>query len=260
MSPPYMFRVDEIRTDEGAPGTQILSDTWICGGCTTGCEEAFEKGFGDPETQPNYPWLAFSSHRQHVASRKVNIDRHAIEDYGRGTIGASSLDFEGYQSRIGNIRKIGTSVTCFLVSAGAGTWILRDADSHSHRGSASSGSRGHRESIRFLRLFNNLESEPIRTVASSIMFTVAATMLYYNHKGDSHQDTYLLGGITAGVICGLAYERDLQNAMLYVMPWAILLSLLSSIVAHRVWHRDIRRIRLEGSADQWASEEMGTDG
>lgn len=62
------------------------------------------------------------------------------------------------------------------------------------------------------------------------------TQLYYLNKNDHHQQRYLMGGLSIGALCGLALERDLQRTMLNVVPWAIHLALMLSLVIHSIWH------------------------
>ncbi|OAL01684.1 hypothetical protein IQ06DRAFT_292523 [Phaeosphaeriaceae sp. SRC1lsM3a] len=84
-----------------------------------------------------------------------------------------------------------------------------------------------------------------------VAFASSMTQLYYLHKRDHHQQRYLVGGLTTGILYGLASERDLQRAMLNVMPWSILLSLVLSIAAHVIWHTRIEVEVVDETSVDW---------
>lgn len=86
--------------------------------------------------------------------------------------------------------------------------------------------------------FNGLEglTKGLPIYLAICAFASSVTQLYYLCKHNLHQQRYLMGGILMGISLGLALERELQRAILNVMPWFILLSLLVSSAAHGIWH------------------------
>lgn len=78
------------------------------------------------------------------------------------------------------------------------------------------------------------------TVLSSLAFTASTTLLYHFNKSDQYQDHFLFGGITLGLVAGLAIGRNLAEIMLKIFPWTILASLVCSILFHRAvaWNKE----------------------
>jgi hypothetical protein len=68
------------------------------------------------------------------------------------------------------------------------------------------------------------------TLVDAIAFTAAATGLYHLNREDQAQDRFLFGGVTSGLAIGLGKGGNMQEIILSVLPWTILLSLAASHV------------------------------
>lgn len=76
------------------------------------------------------------------------------------------------------------------------------------------------------------------TIVSTIVFTAAATTVHHLRREDCYQDVYLFASITCGVGIGLCLGNNLHDMMFSILPWAILMGLLCSILIHRFWNCD----------------------
>lgn len=80
-------------------------------------------------------------------------------------------------------------------------------------------------------------------VISCIIFGSSTTALYQIYSEDARQDSYIFGGFGLGIIIGLVAEQDLQSVLLKILPWTILLSMLFSILGHRLLHLEKNKER-----------------
>jgi hypothetical protein len=75
------------------------------------------------------------------------------------------------------------------------------------------------------------------TAVSAIAFTVAATTIHHHFRDDQYQDSFLFAGMTLGIGIGLCLGKGLEGTIFKVLPCAILVALLCSMVLHRVLGR-----------------------
>jgi hypothetical protein len=80
--------------------------------------------------------------------------------------------------------------------------------------------------------------------ASTIAFFTASTVIYRINVGDRCQDHFLLAGISSGVTSGFILGGGLHTVILNVMPWTVMLSLLCSMIYHRIAELTQRRIQV----------------
>ncbi|KAF1961251.1 hypothetical protein CC80DRAFT_500547 [Byssothecium circinans] len=71
-------------------------------------------------------------------------------------------------------------------------------------------------------------------IASTLVFTAAATMINHMYHKDRYKDWFLFGGIVAGGVGGMGCRGDLREVILKIMPWTITVALLCSIAFHKV--------------------------
>jgi hypothetical protein len=72
------------------------------------------------------------------------------------------------------------------------------------------------------------------TAISTLAFFIASTVIYRINQHDRWQDHFILAGITSGVASSFLCGGGLHSAILQFMPWTVILSLLCSIVCHRI--------------------------
>lgn len=72
------------------------------------------------------------------------------------------------------------------------------------------------------------------TLTSTFSYAASLTFYYRAHEGDEHRDDWLLGGIMAGVSIGLASGAKMQDLMVNILPWTMLLSLFLSSFLHQM--------------------------
>ncbi|PSN59601.1 hypothetical protein BS50DRAFT_579837, partial [Corynespora cassiicola Philippines] len=74
-------------------------------------------------------------------------------------------------------------------------------------------------------------------IVPSTVFMATAVGLYHLNKVDQYQDRFLLIGISCGAAVGLGYYRDLIDCIRFILPMAVIISLLASVVTHGFWRR-----------------------
>lgn len=87
-------------------------------------------------------------------------------------------------------------------------------------------------------------------VVCVIGFTISTTYFYYLHEHDNYQDQALLCGIVSGLCMGLGLQNDLQEILLLILPWTVLLSLVISSLAHSFVRYKNRMRCKENSCDR----------
>ena len=73
----------------------------------------------------------------------------------------------------------------------------------------------------------------VHTIVSTIVFTAATTALHHLNRDDPYQDCFLFAGMTSGIGVGICLGSNIENTMLKVLPWAILMALLCSTILHQ---------------------------
>jgi hypothetical protein len=69
-------------------------------------------------------------------------------------------------------------------------------------------------------------------LACLIVFTFSATCYYRLHGDDENQDYYLICGILASVGVGMSAGLSLEDSLVGILPWGIMLSLFVSSFRH----------------------------
>lgn len=72
------------------------------------------------------------------------------------------------------------------------------------------------------------QGEIMRCVGCLSVYTGCATALYRNGNGCKYRDVWVISGICGGMILGLCLGRELENILLQILPWTVLISLICS--------------------------------
>ncbi|KAF1967354.1 hypothetical protein BU23DRAFT_602914 [Bimuria novae-zelandiae CBS 107.79] len=76
----------------------------------------------------------------------------------------------------------------------------------------------------------------LRHLGSDILplavFTASTTTIYHLNRHHRYQDHFLLAGIVVGALVGMGVYKDLQDMMFKVVPWSILVALVSSMISY----------------------------
>jgi hypothetical protein len=85
-------------------------------------------------------------------------------------------------------------------------------------------------------------------VTSTIVFVLTLAWILHNRQEDKLQDHFLFGGGFIGVILGMLTGFDTQGIMLSMMPGAVLVAVILSIMLHEIWGQSNSLI--DGNGDE----------
>jgi len=84
-------------------------------------------------------------------------------------------------------------------------------------------------------LSNSINPSTVVLGVACVTFAIASAWFYHRHGTDIYQDRFLLGGSFTGTVASIALGQNILSITLSILPSTILLALMSSALAHRVF-------------------------
>ena len=87
-----------------------------------------------------------------------------------------------------------------------------------------------------------LNPSPEALLCSSLFFAIVTSTLYRYRERDKYQDAFLILGVIVGSILGSARGYTLQDIILSMIPWSVILSLWTSSLVHDMMRLSDKRV------------------